>query len=190
MAALAIPAPLQTPRLIVRLVTPADLEGLRDVHADEEVTAFLPYATWRSAADATAWYARVEAQAESAWFFVLVDRASERIMGLAQLFRLDVGAARVELGYVLGRAWWGQGYMTEALRALLSLAFGELGLRRIEAEIHPDHQRSIRVIERLGFREEGRRRERWVRGGIPYDVLCFGLLAHEAGVSAVEPFAR
>jgi RimJ/RimL family protein N-acetyltransferase len=186
----ATPAPLHTPRLIVRLVTPADLEGLQAVHADEEVTAFLPYGPWHEPADAAAWYARVEAQAESAWFFVLVDRASDHIIGLAQLFRLDVGAARVELGYVLGRAWWGQGYMTEALRGLIGLAFGALGLRRIEAEIHPDHQRSIRVMQRLGFREEGRRRERWVRQGIPYDVLCYGLLVHEAGDFGSNPFAR
>lgn len=59
----------------------------------------------------------------------------------------------VELAYVLGRQYWGNGYATEAGRALINYAFEELRLRRLVNSIAADNARSINVAERLGFRE-------------------------------------
>ena len=56
---LVAPAPIDTERLAVRLVDDSDLPALMEVNSSEEVTALLPYATWRSAADAEAWLRRM-----------------------------------------------------------------------------------------------------------------------------------
>jgi ribosomal-protein-alanine N-acetyltransferase len=59
------------------------------------------------------------------------------------------------LGYWMSEDAQGQGYVTEALRAVLDFAFGPAGLHRVQAAIMPRNARSLRVIEKLGFRREG-----------------------------------
>ncbi len=106
-------------------------------------------------------------------------REDARIIGTTTLFHLDTGNARAEIGYILGSAWWGQGYMHEALTALVSYAFGELKLRRIEADVDPRNGGSVKSLARLGFQREGLLRERWNVAGEIQDTEFFGLLAHE-----------
>lgn len=55
-----------------------------------------------------------------------------------------------EIGYDLAPAGWGQGYMTEALRAVLQYGFGPMALNRVQAPIHADNYASLRLAERLG----------------------------------------
>jgi RimJ/RimL family protein N-acetyltransferase len=64
----------------------------------------------------------------------------------------------VELGYRLARAHWGKGYATEVSRRLLEHGFGELGLAEIVGVTHVDNLASRRVLEKLGFEEQGRAR--------------------------------
>jgi RimJ/RimL family protein N-acetyltransferase len=66
--------------------------------------------------------------------------------------------------------------MKEALQGLLSAAFSDLGLRRVEAEVNPANLASVRLLERLGFAHEGVLRQRWVAKGQAYDVAVYGLL--------------
>lgn len=101
------------------------------------------------------------------------------IVGTASLFAFDAPSQRAEIGYILAPRLWGRGLMQEALRSLVAYAFGELGLRRLEADIDPRNERSARSLQRLGFRREGLLRERWVVGGEVSDSALYGLLARE-----------
>jgi [ribosomal protein S5]-alanine N-acetyltransferase len=172
---------LSSRRLAVRAVRAADLPGLLAINGDPEVTRFLPYATWRSLADATAWLERMEALASSGTGQQLVVMRNEdsRIVGTVLLFRFDEGSARLEIGYVLGRAFWGQGLMHEALGCVCEHAFTALPVRRIEAEVDTDNVASNRLLERLGFAREGTLRQRWVANGVAYDTNFYGCLAEE-----------
>lgn len=172
---------LESPRLLIRSVTEADLPALLDVNGDDAVTQYLPYASWRGIEDARAWFARMNAlqAAGGALQFVIVEKRAARVIGTCLLFRHEETSARAELGYVLGREHWGQGYMHEALRRLIDCAFTELSLRRLEAEVDPRNARSARVLVRLGFVPEGLLRERWLTRGIPCSVNIFGLLQRE-----------
>jgi [ribosomal protein S5]-alanine N-acetyltransferase len=90
-----------------------------------------------------------------------------------------VGASEGELGYELSPAYWGHGYATEAARAMLSLAFRELGLHRVSAWCVAENAASVRVLEKLDLRLEGRLREReWIKGRW-YDTLIYAVLEHE-----------
>jgi RimJ/RimL family protein N-acetyltransferase len=83
---------------------------------------------------------------------------------------------RCEIGYALASKHWGQGYATEALEALLDHGFRALGLNRVEADIDPHNVGSARVLEKLGFRQEGYMPERWIVHGEPADTAFYGLL--------------
>ncbi len=178
------PPPIVTPRLLLRLATPADLQALMAVNGDDAVTEFLPYDSWRGLDDAQAWLQRTETQRATGTTlqFVVVHHAGTDpplVIGTCLLFRFDEGSARCELGYVLGRAFWGQGLMREALVALIDTAFGSLGLRRLEAEVAPANAASAGLLQRLGFVREGLARQRWVSKGAARDVISFGLLRDE-----------
>jgi RimJ/RimL family protein N-acetyltransferase len=172
---------LESARLLIRLVTEADLPALLTVNSDDAVTRYLPYASWRGMEDARSWYTRMIGlqAAGSALQFAILERRSATAIGSCLLFRYEEASARAELGYVLGRAHWGQGFMHEALRSLIDCAFGELALRRLEAEVDSRNTRSARVLAALGFTAEGLLRERWLTRGEPCSVTAFGLLSRE-----------
>ena len=69
--------------------------------------------------------------------------------------------------------------MGEALTALFGFAFGPMALRRLEADVDPRNENSLRILGRLGFRREGLLRERWNVGGEIQDTAFLGLLARE-----------
>jgi [ribosomal protein S5]-alanine N-acetyltransferase len=88
--------------------------------------------------------------------FVICRVEDDRIMGacnLSQIFRGNLRQAF--LGYWVGAAFSGQGYMTEALHLALRYAFKNLKLHRIEANIQPENEDSKRLAARTGFRLEG-----------------------------------
>lgn len=188
---LPVPPLIETPRLLLRRVEAEDLPALMQVSGDEAVTQYLPYATWRGLDDAQAWFERMQALQASGdtLQLVVVDKALGQAIGTCLVFRHDAMSARAELGYVLGRAHWGRGVMHEALQALLAWALDAGGLRRLEAEVNPANTASVAVLQRLGFTQEGRLRQRWVGKGQAYDVLAFGLLRGEHRPPVAAPHA-
>lgn len=174
-------AELRTGRLLVRPVARTDLPDLLEVNGDDEVTCFLPYASWRGADDASAWFDRMEAlRAGGTAQQLVIERSADRkVIGGVLLFKFDEGSARLELGYVIGRLCWRQGYAREALRAVCDHCFDALGIRRIEAEVNPDNVASNQLLLSLGFVREGLLRRRWVAKGRAYDTVIYGCLAQE-----------
>ena len=180
---MALPAfaPVDSPRLTLRPVTGDDLPDLFAVNGDDEVTRYLPYTAWQTPEDGSSWLARMHALAAagSAAQLVMQRRSDGRVIGTLLLFKWDEGSARIELGYVLGRAHWRQGYAREAVQAVCGQAFGALGVRRIEAEVQPANQASNALLRSLGFVHEGTLRQRWVARQRAYDTHVYGLLADE-----------
>ena len=172
---------IATPRTTLREVRADDLPDLMEVNGDPEVTEFLPYVTWQSLSDASAWLDRMNklASAGTANQLVIVRNVDKKAIGTALLFKFEEGSSRLELGYALGRSHWRQGYAAEALRALLSHVFTHMKIRRVEAEVNPRNVASNALLRSLGFSQEGYLRERWVSKGATYGVNIYGLLASE-----------
>lgn len=172
---------IRTARLVVRTVAEPDLADLLEVNGDDEVTRYLPYATWRGHDDAIAWLSRMQGVCATGTARQLViERQSDRkVIGTVLVFHFEEPSARVEIGYVLGRAHWRQGYATEALRAVCRHAFEDVGIRRVEAEARPDNFASNELLLSLGFTHEGRLRQRWVAKDETYDTNIYGLLLED-----------
>jgi len=94
-------------------------------------------------------------------------------------FQFHVASRRAEIGYALGRPYWGSGYMHNAQQALLCYSFQTLALNRLEADIDPRNLASARTLERLGFKKEGHLRERWIANDEISDTYLYGLLRRE-----------
>ena len=169
------------PRIRLRRVTKDDTDAIYRIFSNPEVMRY-----WSSTplTDKSAAARLVEEindgfrrRAMMKWG--VARRSDNEIIGTTTLFNLDFNNRRCEVGYGLDRAEWGKGYMQEALHALLNYAFNELNLHRIEADVDPRNQGSIKTVQRLGFQQEGYLRERWQVGGEIQDALFFGLLRPE-----------
>jgi RimJ/RimL family protein N-acetyltransferase len=101
--------------------------------------------------------------------------------GWAQLEVADQAkGVEAELGWVLDPEYTGRGYATEAIRAVIDVCFGPLGLRRVHAGCFADNEPSWRLMERLGMRrEEFSRKTALHRSGEWLDGMNYGILAEE-----------
>jgi [ribosomal protein S5]-alanine N-acetyltransferase len=159
------PIRIESERLVLRVVDEADIADLLSINQDDEVTRYLPYESWRSVEDGMAWLERMRKidASGTGTQLVVFEKASGRAIGTCLLFRHEEG----------------KGFMHEALSALISHAFDACALRRLEAEVNTLNVASCRLVERLGFANEGLLRKRWFAKGAAYDTKFYGLLREE-----------
>lgn len=168
---------LETRRLWLRWPRAADVGAFVDLASDPSValwTAHIPHPYTREAAEAFVLRART-ANGEGltlALALALRGRPQEAIGGL-ELTPDGAGSAR--LGYWLGQPFRKQGYMAEAIEALVSMVYGLTEIAAIEAEVRPDNAASLGVLDGLGFREAGRRIVEAPARGTSYDCLVLRL---------------
>ena len=169
---------LTTDRLTLRPIAPDDAAAMYSLRSNPLVTRYTGLPLWTSIDQATARAERdmAAARAGDCLLLALEQRNRPGMIGSCLLFHLDEPCRRAEVGYELHPASWGNGYMHEALQALLQYGFASMNLNRIEADVDPDNAASVRTLERLGFQFEGRLRERWISDGVKSDTAFYGLL--------------
>jgi len=169
---------IETSRLILRGISAEDADDFYEVYSNPEVMRYwstLPLPDRDAAVQQiTEIHEGFERRVMLKWGIVL--RAGNKLIGTVTIFHPDFAHRRAELGYALGRAYWGAGYMQETLNAMLDYAFTALNMHRIEADVDPRNAASIRILERMGFQREGYLRERWQVGGVIQDAFFYGLL--------------
>jgi RimJ/RimL family protein N-acetyltransferase len=104
---------------------------------------------------------------------------ADRVVGLLGYNEVVAEHRRVALGYDLARRFWGRGLATEALTAVLDHGFGPLGLNRVEAHTDAANERSIRLLERLGFWREGTFHDRYLEEDGYHDIALFVRLGRD-----------
>jgi len=171
---------LETKRLILRPTSISDAEQMyNNWAADPEVTKFL---LWQPHADIeatksvlAAWDIRLERLDYYHWGMVL--KESGQIIGTCGSLGINEAHRSTELGYCMGRAYWGKGYMSEAVAAIIDFLFKTVGLNRIAAGHDPNNVASGRVMQKCGMIYEGTQRQAHYcpRRGF-YDLACYAIL--------------
>ena len=184
---------IETPRLILRPPRLSDWAEWADVR--EQSRAFLtPWEpTWPKDAltraafrDRVLYYAQ-EWHRGSGYLFFLLRRDDRKLMGGISIAEVRRGISQTgTAGYWLGEAYARQGYMTEALEAMVRFGFGPLGLHRIEAACMPTNVPSRKLLAKCGFREEGYASKYLKINGEWADHVLFARLAdaHQAWPAA------
>lgn len=172
---------LETERLILRQIQLSDAEAVFATFSDEAVMEFYGDMPHRSVEESRelirrqhAWYARREG---IRWG--ITRRGEDVVLGSCGFFHFDEEFQRAETGYELNRAHWRQGIMSEALRAIITFGFREIGLGRIEAVVDDTNEPSKALLRSLGFSHEGTLRKRFFFRGRFWDEHYFGLLKEE-----------
>lgn len=170
---------LTTERLTLRPFREDDVEALYAYSKDEKVGRNAGWKPHESLLESSDILHLVFLNQSSVW--AIERQTDRRLMGSIGLITdsaRQYGSAR-SLGYALGIDYWGQGYMTEAVRAAVRFGFGQMGLDLISATCYPDNPASRRVLEKCGFQYEGvLHRAELLYNGQVKDHLCF-YLPHE-----------
>ncbi|MEO6364467.1 MAG: GNAT family protein [Luteimonas sp.] len=158
-----------------------DVDGLYALYSDPAVTRYWSFAAWtqRAQAETLLQHAIVSRSADRILCWAIADAARDALVGSLTLFNINRAQGRADIGYALQSAEWGKGYAKQSLGLALDHAFGALALRRVEADIDPRNTASCKLVERLGFRQEGLLRERWLVDSALQDSAIYGLLARE-----------
>ena len=128
-----------------------------------------------TAADARAWFAIRAADTGNPHNFA-IEFEGGAIGGIGLEFFSDVHRLTAEIGYWLGEPFWGRGFATIAVRAVTAYAFATFDLERIHATVYDWNPASARVLEKAGYRVEGRLRNHVMKDGRLGDVLMYAKL--------------
>src|SRR5438105_4606081 len=138
---------LETERLILRRLTLDDVQDIFEYASDPEVPKYTSWERHKTIDDATIFLNVImptyDDPKNKEWAWGMALKGNGKLIGSCALWGEPVHA-RAEVGYVIGRPYWGQGLVTEAVREILRLGFEELGLNRIQARCHPENIGSAR----------------------------------------------
>lgn len=173
---------VETQRLILRRFTEDDAQNMYDNWAcDPEVTKYLRWAPHQSVEVTSgllkSWVALYKEPNYYHWAIVL----KENDMPIGSIGILDVSELddSGEIGYCMGKNWWGQGLMTEAAKAVIDFAFKKAGFHRLEAYHSVNNPASGRVMQKAGMTREGVSRQKYKCAMGYQDCVLYAILQQD-----------
>lgn len=172
---------LETPRLILNGVSPANIADIFNNFREDEIKQILGHQNEKE-------FLLEKEKNEKGYasynrtfiLFLMIDKTTNWVIGRCAIHNWNKDHRRGEIGYNLSiESYKNQGYMTEALEAVIQYAFEELKLHRLEAMVSPNNIPSLKLIKRFGFTEEGRLREHYLTDGVFEDSIFFSKLLQE-----------
>lgn len=172
---------LTTPRLTLRPMSMRDAADIYAYSRDPEVARHVLWDAHKSLADSKAYLRYIVKQYRDGMpsSYGMVLNATGRLVGTIGFMWYNQENNSTEVGYSLARSQWGQGLMTEALSAVIDMAFRELGVHRVEAQHETDNPASGRVMLKCGMRHEGQLRGRVFNKGRFVDVELYAVLRED-----------
>lgn len=173
---------LETPRLILRDLKEDDWSDFHALSADPNVTRYMDFIKTDTEEAAQQWVQGAiyhnQQQPRLAYSLAIVRRRDNQMIGWLGIGRPSITKAHwgdLDFGYALNRRCWGQGYMTEALNALLAFCFKELAISKIFGECDAANPASARVMEKAGLQFEERMPDHDEHTGELSDTLCYSI---------------
>lgn len=170
---------LTTERLTLRALRQSDLPDLFDYASDPEIDRYTPWTRYQSLADAQAdlnnFIADYDRDGMGAWG--IEHTADRHLIGIINLSRPHSQDRRAELGFTIARAYWRQGYASEAAQTVIRFALGQMQVYRVEAVCLPDNLASARALIKAGMQYEGLLHSYQVWRGEPRDLQMYAVTA-------------
>jgi [ribosomal protein S5]-alanine N-acetyltransferase len=171
----------ETKRLLLRPFTLADAKDVQRLAGDRAIadtTLTIPHPYGDGMAEAWISTHQETYDQEKGMTFAITRKPDGVLLGAISLIDISKGH-QAEIGYWVGKPYWSQGYCTEAASAVLRYGFSVLGLIRIHARYLTRNPASGRVMQKLGMRHEGCRRQHVMKWGKCEDIELYGILKQE-----------
>lgn len=169
---------LETERLIFKEFKMSDAESLFDIQSNKQVIKYLDRDAHKTIDDS------IEMLGEMIKVFDerrgiewnITEKKSGKTIGYIGYWKLNKKNVRAEVGYALSPEFWGLGYASEALDKIIDFGFNDFHLHSIEANVNPGNQKSINLLEKLGFKKEAHFKEDFFYNGNFLDSAIYCLL--------------
>lgn len=169
---------LNTDRLLLREMTDADADRLYQFRSDPRVMEYFGRPVMESIDEARQFIVKIHEMFTShegvQWAICL--SGNPEMIGTITIWKIDKTNHRGEIGYLLDPEQQRKGIMSEALQAILQYGFKTLKLHSMEANVNPDNQKSINLLERNGFVKEAHFRENFYNDGVFEDSAIYSLI--------------
>ncbi|WP_456276343.1 GNAT family N-acetyltransferase [Bacillus sp. AK128] len=169
---------LHSERLKLRPIFEKDAENIYEYFSDDEVTEFYGIESFTSIQQAislvTQFQTGYEEKKAIRWGIAHAD--TNHLIGSIGFHNMNAHHKRVEIGYEITKSEWGKGYVTEALKTVISYAFDQTEIHRIGATVRRENLPSQQVLTKLGFIEEGMLRDYQFSRGAFHDLIMFSLV--------------
>ncbi|MGE6754207.1 GNAT family N-acetyltransferase [Rossellomorea sp. NPDC071047] len=171
----------ETERLVLRQIGMDDVSFLYELYTSEEVLQYFGMSPIESKDVAVSMVENYEKHLGTGgpMRWGIVEKQSNRMIGTCGFHGISKTYKRCEIGYDLTPEHWGHGLMGEALSPVLHYLFTDKGMNRVGAVIVPYNKASSRVVEKLGFKQEGLLREYILQDEHAYDAYMYSLLKKE-----------
>ena len=173
---------LETERLILRPFTAEDAEAVyANWASDSEVTKYLTWPTYQSVQNAHNYmkFCIDSYQNPTTYQWGIELKENHELIGNISVVDVDESVDSAELGWVIGRAYWGRGYMPEAAQRVMDFLFDEVGANRIAAKHDANNPKSGRVMQKIGMKYEGTLRQSHRNNQGIVDCCCYSILRSE-----------
>ncbi|MFT8322057.1 MAG: GNAT family protein [Bacillus sp. (in: firmicutes)] len=172
---------LETERLILRKLTPADLEDMYVYGSNPDVTKYVTWDTHQTVSDTNGFLQFILSQYEKKQIapWGMEYKENSRIIGTIDFVWWHPDQYRAEIGYALSQEYWGKGIMTEAAKEVVQFGFEKMGLTRIQAKCFTENTGSARVMEKAGMTFEGIMRKGIFVKGESLDLKVYSVLKEE-----------
>ncbi len=170
---------LTTDRLHMRgfqLSDASEIQRLAGTYEVAEMTLNIPHPYINGMAEIWIESHQEEYDAGMSVIFALCDKKTEQLLGAVGL-TITQRFNRAELGYWVGQPFWGQGYATEAARAIVNYGFEALNLNKVTASHMTRNPASGRVMEKIGMKKEGLLKQHALKWDQFVDLAVYGILA-------------
>lgn len=177
---------LHTERLHLRLLESGDADVLEQLAGDKDLastTLGIPHPYPKGSAAGFIAYRQEAASQGEGYSFAVLTKSEGTFLGVVGL-HLDKNHNNGELGYWIGKPYWGKGYGSEAARRVVQFAFDEIKLNRVWAAAMTKNPGSSRIMEKAGMKHEGTFREHILKWDVYEDLSYYGLLRSEYRLSS------
>jgi ribosomal-protein-alanine N-acetyltransferase len=144
---------LETDRLLLKNIAEEDRDFILSQFSDKDINEYLydaePMVDLSEADELIEFYTQPEPRGQHRW--IIVRKSDGQKIGTCGFHCFDTVNKRIDTGYDLKKAFWGNGYMQEAMKACIDFIMMDFDIDRIDAHIYYENERSIALVGKLGF---------------------------------------
>lgn len=148
---------LESEDLVLKKIEHEDLKDFYDLMSDEVLFKFKPGKAKKNekSVDNMIDHYQRDFLKKKMIFLGIYLKSEDKLIGLGEVFDIDKKTSQVTFGYTLNRAYWGRGYATQYSKCLMDYLFNTIGINRLQAFVMPENIKSLEVLRRCHFTEEG-----------------------------------
>ncbi|KFN01896.1 N-acetyltransferase [Bacillus clarus] len=172
---------LETERLLLRELTLLDAETMFRYFSKESVIRYFGMDSFENIEQAKTTIQTFRKRYEEGGVFRwgIEKKGTDQLIGTCGFHLINSHHKRAEIGYELDDTYWGQGYASEALQAILTYGFETLDFIRLAAVVYVENEASCNLLKKAGFQEEGLLRKYMIQNDVAHDTVLYSLLKED-----------